>query len=501
MRIILESDTPLKLETYLKLNELLNKFFNTDCVLEIDTKNVDLTDIRECYNYATSLLTIPLLKDRLKNNYNSYYIEFNNENELRQCESDVIKVNDILELMGYKRLETMVNEFNRTKVEKSITKDLDVKVEDTPVETVSETKYTRPKKYKTVDDERVLYGKLIEEEIREINSIVGEDVDITIEAEVFGIDSFESSKSEFKIITLKITDYTSSIYAKLFLNNKEDYEKYMSTFKVGNWYRFFGYTKYDSFSRGDLVFNIQSINYSNYVKEEIQDLEEEKRIELHVHTMMSAMDGLCGVDLGKHTIDIVDEAIKRGHKAIAITDHNGCQAFPIAYGAVKSYNKEKEDKDKFKVLYGTELTLVDDNVEIVKRSNESNLLESEFVVFDLETTGFNAANGDSIIEIGAVKLKDGEIIDKFDMLIKPPQPISERITSVTSITNEMVDDCPNEEAAVKEFIKSQDDKIRRKIYREIELLEDLGTGLRMSHSEYFGDSIFQLRVQTEGKKT
>ena len=78
---------------------------------------------------------------------------------------------------------------------------------------------------------------------------------------------------------------------------------------------------------------------------------------------------------------------------------------------------------------------------------------SDFVVFDLETTGFNAAGGDSIIEIGAVKLKNGDIIDKFDMLIKPPNPISERITKVTSITNEMVEDCPIEEEAIKEFKK------------------------------------------------
>ena len=455
MRIILESETPLKLETYLKLNDLLNQFFNTDCVLEIDTKKEDLTDIRECYNYATSFLTIPLLKDRLKNNYNSYYIEFNNENELRQCSEDVVKVNEILELMGYKKLEEMVNEFNRNKVEKQISKDLDVKVKEEPViETVTDDKFKpRPKKFKTVVDERVLYGKVIEEEPIEIDSIVGEDVDLVVEALVFGIESFESTKSEFKIITLKITDNTSSIYAKLFLNNKEDFENYLSLIKEGMWFKFFGYTKYDAFSRGDLVFNIQSINFSDKTNTQITDDEPEKRIELHVHTMMSAMDGLCGVDLGKHTIDIVDEAIRRGHKAIAITDHNGCQAFPIAYSTARGYNKGKEDKDKFKVLYGTELTLVDDNVEIVKRSNDSNLLDNEYVVFDLETTGFNAANGDSIIEIGAVKLSGGEITDKFDMLIKPPQPISDRITSVTSITNEMVEDCPDEETAIKEFIK------------------------------------------------
>ena len=455
MRIILEGDKPLKLDIYLKMNELLNKFFNTECILEIKAKNDDLKLLRECFNYATGFCKLPFIKERLKSNYNSYYIEFNNENELKQCNTDVIKINEILKLMGFNELNTMVNEFNRNKIEKMIANDLNVKVNDSAMEEVREDKYSnipKPKKYETVNDDRVILGKVIEDDVVEINSIVGEDIDLSIEAEIFGIDYFESSKSDFKIITLKITDYTSSIYAKIFTKKKDEYERYISLFKEGMWLKFFGYTKYDSFSRGDLVFNIQSINYSDRKKDEIQDLEEEKRIELHVHTMMSGMDGVCGVDLGKHTIDIVDEAIRRGHKAIAITDHNGCQAFPIAYSTVSSYNKGKDKKDHFKVLYGTEITLVDDNIEIVKGSSDSVLLDNTYVVFDLETTGFNAAGGDSIIEIGAVKIKCGEIIEKFDRLIKPPQPISKRITSVTSITNEMVADCPNEEEAVKEFV-------------------------------------------------
>ncbi len=457
MKILLHNDIPFKLELYLKLNKYLNEFFNTDCVLEIECEKKDYTNLRECYDYAINFCSMDILKNRLKSNYNSYYIELNNESELHQLKMDIKKINDILTMMGFNELDYMVNEFNRVKVEQAINKDLKVKITPNEVQNILPPKdkfYNGPriKKYENVLDERVLFGKVIDDEIRTIDSIVGEDVDIAIEAEVFGIDGFESVKSDFKIITLKITDYTNSIYAKLFTKSKEDYEKYMSTFKEGKWFKFFGYTKIDQFSRGELVFNIQSVNFSNHQKEEIIDDAEEKRIELHTHTMMSAMDGLTGVDLTKHTIDIVNVAIKWGHKAIAITDHNGCQAFPIAYTTVTNYNKGKADNEKFKVIYGTEITIVDDNIEIVKRSNDSELLANEYVVFDFETTGFNAASGDSIIEIGAVKLKNGEITDKFDMLIKPPHPISERITSVTSITNAMVEDCPNEEEAVKEFL-------------------------------------------------
>ena len=457
MHIILSNDVPYKLDVYERLHKALEDFFQTECLLEVKTDKEDLSNLRDYYNKITINSEITFIKDRLKNNYNSYYIELNNQSEEHQCSDEIKRINKELTFVGFRPLEFMVNEFNRTKVNQAINKDLIVKVKmpDTSESIKKDNFYNnpRPKKYETVEDERVIYGKVIDDEIRTIDSIVGEDVDLAIEAEVFGVEGFESTKSDFKILTLKITDYTNSIYAKIFTKNKDDYEKYQSVLKEGKWFKFFGYTKHDQFSRGDLVFNIQSINYSSRQKEEIMDNEEEKRIELHAHTMMSQMDGLTGLDLSKHTIDIVNKAIKWGHKAIAITDHNGCQAFPIAYQTVTGYNKGKSDDEKFKVIYGTEITIVDDNIEIVKRSCDKVLLDQEYVVFDLETTGFNAASGDSIIEIGAVKLKDGEITSKFDMLIKPPHPISERITSVTSITNEMVSDCPNEEEAIKKFIE------------------------------------------------
>ena len=459
MKLIFENNVPLKLDVYLKLKKYLEDYFKCNCVIEIHALKEDLTNIRECYEYAMKYTSLPILNDRLKSNYNSYYINLNNESEKKQTENDVNKINEILSLMGYPKLEVMINEFNRVKVSEKIEKDLKVKVEPIVYHEEKKDKFdykNRPKKIATVEDEKVIFGKIIDDEIININTIVDENKeqnDLAIEAMVFGIDTFESTKTNFKIITLKITDNTNSMFAKVFTSNKDDYEKYLKIFKENTWYKFFGYTKIDQYARGELVFNVQSANFSDKKNVEIIDDAKEKRIELHVHTMMSQMDGICAVDLAKHTIDIVDVAIKWGHKAIAITDHNGCQAFPIAYSTVTSYNKGKNDDEKFKVIYGTELTLVDDNVDITKRSNDTVMLDNTYVVFDLETTGFNAAGGDSIIEIGAVKLKDGEIIDKFDMLVKPPTPISERITKVTSITNDMVKDCPNEEEAVKEFIK------------------------------------------------
>ena len=204
---------------------------------------------------------------------------FSDYSSINYNKDDVIKINEILKLMGYRELNTMVNEFNRSKVEKMIAKDLEVKVEPVKEEVVKTdfVNKPRPKKIETVLDERVVLGKVIDDEIININDIVGENEDIAIEGEIFGVEGFESVKSDFKIITLKVTDYSSSIYAKVFTRSKEEYQKYLSIFKEGTWFKFYGYTKYDQFSRGDLVFNIQSINYSIHQKEEIKDLEEEKK--------------------------------------------------------------------------------------------------------------------------------------------------------------------------------------------------------------------------------
>ena len=458
MTIILNSPSNLDLDLYIKLNECLDNFFSTKCLLGIIPNSIDNTKLRDYYNYVNKDISLSFLSERLKSNYNSFYIELNNSSEEHQTKDYVSVINEKLELMGFNKLQVFINEFNRSKVEKEILKDKEVKIKvsEPVVETKENNFYNkgpRPKRYETVSDERVILGKVIDDEIITIDSIVGEDENLAIEAEVFASEGFESTKSDFKIITLKITDYTISIFAKIFTRSKEDYDKYNGILKNGKWFKFFGYTKHDEYSRGDLVFNVQSINYSDRKKNERMDDSTEKRIELHAHTMMSAMDGLTGLDLGKHTIDIVNEAIKWGHKAIAITDHNCCQAFPIAFSTVTDYNKGKSEDEKFKVIYGTEITIVDDSVEIVKRSNDSILLDNTYVVFDLETTGFNAAGGDSIIEIGAVKLYNGEIIDKFDRLINPGHLISERITNVTSITNEMLKDCPSEEEAVREFIE------------------------------------------------
>lgn len=292
---------------------------------------------------------------------------------------------------------------------------------------------------------KVIMGETIKSKITTIDNILSEENNVTVEAYVFGKDVFESNKTNFKILTLKVSDKTDSILAKIFSKDEDEFKTITKSIKEGNWYRIRGYSKNDPYAK-DMVLNIRDIEEIPSKNVSVMDESDEKRIELHTHTMMSQMDGCVDAKT------ILKTAVKWGHKAIGITDHNGCQSFPDVYHFVTDYNKGKSDEDKFKAIYGCELTLVDDTVRIVTRSVDQSLSDSTYCVFDLETTGFNAGGDDQIIEIGAVLIKDGVIIDRFDELIDPKRPLSYKIVELTNITDDMLKGKDDEETVVKKFI-------------------------------------------------
>ena len=173
-----------------------------------------------------------------------------------------------------------------------------------------------------------------------INNIMGETKNVVVEAYIFGVDTLE--RDNINIITLKISDKTNSLIAKVFKKKKEEYFETLGLLKTGNWYKFYGNIEYDNFSK-DLILSIRDFEAVDKEDEQVKDDALTPRVELHLHTMMSAMDSVVPVD------DVVKYAISMGHKAIAVTDHNGCQAFPNLFHAVESYNKGKEKEDHFKV--------------------------------------------------------------------------------------------------------------------------------------------------------
>ena len=304
------------------------------------------------------------------------------------------------------------------------------------------------------EESNIILGKHMDGEVLEINNLITETKKAIVEAYIFGLETVEKDgkRGPFYIFNLKISDRTNSMLAKFLLFNEEEYKYVSKSLKENNWYRFYGDVQDDQYLK-DLVFNIKAIEKIPSKNESRVDDAPIKRVELHAHTMMSQMDGLTKVDLGKHTCELVSRCIDMGYRGVAITDHNGCQAFPIAYQIISGYNKKQEDPSKkFKGLYGTELTLVDDTTTIVKDPTDEKLDGNTFVVFDTETTGFNAAGGDQMIEIGAVKIKDGQIIDRFDKFINPGRHIPDNITALTEITDEMVKDAADEKTVTQEFL-------------------------------------------------
>lgn len=294
----------------------------------------------------------------------------------------------------------------------------------------------------------VIIGREITGEATAINNILGESKGIILEAYIFGIDTME--RETINIITLKISDKTNSLLAKIFKKDKKEYQAVLKTLKAGNWYRFQGNVEYDNFAK-DYVLGIRNMEKIDSKNETSHDDAEIPRVELHVHTMMSAMDSVVPYE-EKDPRNIVKYAMNMGMKAIAITDHNCVQSFPEVYHTICHSNKGKEGEDRFKVLYGSEMNVVNDDIDLIFNPKEYDLLNDTFVVFDTETTGFYAGS-DQMIEIGAVKIQNGKILDRFDELIDPHRPIPKKITELTFITDEMVQGCDTEENVTKRFLE------------------------------------------------
>ena len=429
-------DKTLPFHVYIDLMDKLKiKYNKYNVFIEINVNEKDEDYIKDYYTYLLKENSIeyPLLETFIESEINykddTLTVMLANKAEEMKFNSISDKLIDLFNQVGYvnTKIKTIIDEEKSAEISKQIelerTKEIIIEKKE-PIE---------------------ILGSFINNITHDISSIIYEEDNVSVEAFVFDIDIFESSKSNFKIFTFKITDYKDSMYAKLFVKTEEDLNLYKKKIKKGNWYKFRGYTKYDKYAN-EIVLNLRDVNRSERENLTIQDNAIEKRVELHAHTMMSQMDGLVDAKT------LVKQAYKWGHKAIAITDHNGVQAFPDVYHTVCDINKGKEESEKFKAIYGAEFTLIDDSVNITIREDNSNLLSNTYVVFDFETTGFNAGGGDSIIEIGAVKILNGEIIDTYDELINPGHKLQAKITEVTNITDEMLIDKDNEENAIKRFI-------------------------------------------------
>ena len=265
-----------------------------------------------------------------------------------------------------------------------------------------------------------------------------EDELCVVEGEVFSIES-RDIRNEKILLTIRLTDEVTSLTSKVFCDKDKPVEV-----SVGDFIKISGKKQIDRYSDNEEVIMINSINKLEKTKSKKEDRAEVKMVELHTHSKMSEMVGV--EDIG----DLIKRAISYGHKAMAITDYSVVHAFPFAYKAAKG-------KD-FKAILGCEMYMVDDTLPMVRYCKTGAIEDTTFVVFDLETFGLNSHKNE-IIEIGAIKLKGTRIIDTFSSFVNPNKIIPKKISELTHITQDMVDNAPTIEDVLPKFLEFTKDAV------------------------------------------
>ncbi len=284
-----------------------------------------------------------------------------------------------------------------------------------------------------------IYGRVRGHQKTDISALDERSGSVLVEGYVLNSEIIKTRSGKSFIIKFSITDYTSSIGATLFVKSSTNLDK-LKEISKGKYLKVEGHAQIDKFS-GELMLNVDSIIEAKPFVE--TDTAQTKRVELHLHTKMSTMDGVVEIK------GLINRLKDLGHDTVAITDHGVVQAFPEV--------AEEAKKAGIKVLYGLECYLFDDSNPIVRNARSADL-DDTFTVFDIETTGLNA-NIDEIIEIGAVKIRDGAIIDSYKSYVHTDKTISPFIRNLTGISQSDVVDAPNIAEILNEFIEFADGSI------------------------------------------
>ncbi len=289
----------------------------------------------------------------------------------------------------------------------------------------------------------MIYGRAIRDYLTPISSIDEQTDRVCFQGDIFGIETKEikskKNEKEYFLLVIDITDYSDSISAQLFIEknekNEENINAVTSRIKKGLNVIVKGRAQYSEYAK-EVIVAINSVA-EGFQPQKRTDEAPVKRVELHMHTQMSAMDGVSSAK------ELIGRAIDWGHKAIALTDHGVVQAYPDAM-------KASANNEKIKVLYGVEGYLIDDSLKITYDLTSSNT-KSSFVVFDLETTGLNNKTC-AITEIGAVKIENGKIVDHFSSFVNPKMSIPQKVVELTGITDEMVKNAPTIYEVLPKFL-------------------------------------------------
>lgn len=458
LKLILKSQNDFDKERENKLKNFMKKSFhflkNIDIVCYKDISNVTLKDMSN--KYWVDLInavgeTLPIAKeclvkskrdieeDTLILSYgNQFLCKFLTKNKLEKKLKFYMKSIYGLECSIKLKYDSTIETKDYFKKRDSIDNSIIKKVIKEKAISKSSSPKKRKNTYKETKDSSVIFGRSIKEDIIAMEELDQNSGVVVVCGEIFKKEIIET-KTGRKIVTFFITDLTNSMTVKFFPRPK-DADEIIEQINEGLYCKVKGEVVNDPYAREAVIMAKSIVKVSKIEK---MDGAEEKRVELHLHTQMSAMDGMTSAG------DLVKRAATWGHKAVAITDHGVVQAYPEAMAASR--------KNDIKVIYGVEAYLVDDGIPITI-GNEDYKLDHTYVVFDLETTGFSPIN-DKIIEIGAVKIKEGKIIDRFSEFVNPKIHIPDRITELTSIEDEMVEDKETIEVLLPKFMEFTKDTV------------------------------------------
>ena len=422
-----------------------------------DNKNLSLKDeeiktiaIRAIEKLKTKNTTsksfLCFYKLHIKDNY--IVIELNDENTKFMLEEVKIssKIENILDEYGVKDYKIIfsVGDFSKeiSNVEEKIKMDIEkhqdtINAEREKIVKTSSTSETQVYKVKN-DFKRGSKTKEIKGEtisIKDFYDLYDGETCI-VKGEVFSMEDM-TLKSGKILRTIRITDGESSLTSKIFLDEDDKLD-----IREGMLLKLSGKLQLDTYAGNEKTLMINSINILEKENTKKEDTTEEKMVELHTHTKMSEMVGVTDVE------DLIKRAKEYGHKAIAITDYSVVHSYPAAFKTAKKFST---DEEKMKAIFGCEMYMIDDEAPMVTNPKDKKIDEEEFVVFDIETTGLNSHTNE-IIEIGAVKIKAGRIVDRYSQLINPGRPIPYHITEITSITNEQVANEPKIDEVIGKFV-------------------------------------------------
>ena len=395
---------------------------------------------------TTSKSFLCFYKVYIKNNY--IIIELNDEHIKFMLEEVKIssKIESILAEYGLKDYKIMfsVGDFSKelSNVEEKIKADMEKQqniISSEREKIIKENSVTETQVYKAKNDfKRGSKTKDIKGDVISIKDFYDlyDGEPCIVQGEIFSIEGMVL-KSRKTLKTIRITDGESSLTSKIFLDENDNLD-----ISEGKILKLSGKVQMDTYAGNEKTLMINTVNIIEKESTKKEDTAEEKMVELHTHTKMSEMVGVTDVE------DLIKRAKEYGHKAIAITDYSVVHSYPAAYKTAKKLSK---DDDKMKVIFGCEMYMIDDEALMITNPKDKKIDEEEFVVFDIETTGLNS-HTNKIIEIGAVKIKAGRIIDRYSQLINPGISIPYHITEITSITNEQVANQPKIDEVIGKFV-------------------------------------------------